>query len=65
MENNSYNQDNGGRKRQMSNLGSLLGQLCFIVYLNDLTTNSPYSKNFLYADNNAVRTDFKEADSGL
>ena len=41
--------------------GSILGQLLFIVYINDLKTNSPYSNFIFYTDDTAVHTKSNKA----
>ena len=59
----------GQRKSQMTEVkygvpqGSILGPLLFIVYINDLKTNSPCSNFIFYADDTAVYTKSNEANA--
>ena len=59
----------GQRKSQMTEVkygvpqGSILGPLVFIVYINDLKTNSPCSNFIFYADDTAVYKKSNKANS--
>ena len=59
----------GQRKSQMTEVkygvpqGSILGPLLFIIYINDLKTNSPCSNFIFYADDTAVYTKSNKANA--